>query len=369
LASGPAAATGDEGWATSDSVGLKAVLDTIRCEVADEDPEIAAVLTHLLRPEASLVRPRLALAVARVCATRLCPAPGHLVGRPAAPDLYKGLTTAAASVELLHMASLYHDDLIDEAAERRGTVAVHRRWGLARTVVGGDLLVARALALAARSGRRHGEVLLDAYGALCRGQMLESVKALEWERTEAEYFVATSGKAGAMFEASARIGAVGSGCSREQEDTLGRFGLHLGIAYQVVDDLVDIRGAGGEVRGDIARGVCSLPVVLALKRNPELSVLLRSSALGSRPTLVRRAASSGVLEESARAARDHLDLARAALRDAFGPDDEDLARYVNSIDVRLPGRSRLTGSCEDKVAREAKYAEGVAHTGEPKTST
>ena len=194
VSAGPVA-TGAERGTTGERAELRAVIEVIRSEVADDDGDVAAVLGHLLRDEASLVRPRLALAVARACGTR---ATGHL-------------TRAAAALELLHMASLYHDDLIDEATERRGTVAAHQKWGLARTVVGGDLLVARALALAASAGHRYGQVLLTAFEALCRGQLLESARLGDWQRSEDEYFAATTGKAGAMFEASARIGALRRG--------------------------------------------------------------------------------------------------------------------------------------------------------------
>jgi heptaprenyl diphosphate synthase len=230
-------------------------------------------------------------------------------------------------VELLHLASLVHDDVMDEAAQRHGDASTNVRVGNVRAVLAGDYLLARALATACELGQAEGMLAAETFTGLCDGQARESEALFDTGRTEGDYYAAIKGKTGALFAASCRLGAMAAGLGERATTALTEYGLHLGMAYQLIDDLLDFTSpssALGKPAGhDITAGVFTLPVLHALREDPRLAELLHragSEAASGTPAggeAARRAADvvreSGGLAVTRRAAENRTEQAIAAL--------------------------------------------------------
>ncbi|MBI4604442.1 MAG: polyprenyl synthetase family protein [Planctomycetes bacterium] len=203
---------------------------------------------------------------------------GHL-GNPAE----EALTEGAAAIELTHLASLYHDDVIDGARLRRGVPAAHEKWGVKTAILTGDFLFARATGLVAALGREASDLIARTVSQLCEGQIREVTSWGDATISEAAYFEIVRRKTASLFGASCRMGGLLSGASRQDQEHLEAYGLALGVAFQLSDDLLDIQGNGtwlGKNSGvDLAGGWYTLPVIHALahgKWKGELSALLAS---------------------------------------------------------------------------------------------
>lgn len=214
-------------------------------------PALTAVLTPVLQRPGKRMRPRLLLALA-----------GDRAG-PAAIN-------CAAGVELLHQSSLIHDDLMDQAPLRGGTPAVHAVHGPAMAVVAGDFLVAAGMEALASMDGRHATAGLRAYTEMCRGQALETASRYRLLEVD-EYLGVIAGKTGALIRAACTIGAQLAGLNPARVARAGRFGLALGVLYQLVDDLLDLCAtpaqAGKPVGQDLANGIYTLPALLAARRH------------------------------------------------------------------------------------------------------
>jgi heptaprenyl diphosphate synthase len=223
------------------------------------------VTTHLIAAGGKRLRPALAL----VAATR-----GE---RPASQDDLLG----GVAVELVHLASLYHDDVIDEATVRRNVESVNSRYGNLVAIVAGDYLLSRSAAIAAALGTEIAALLATTLGQLCYGQVVEVRSCFKTDRNEEDYFAAISGKTAALMSASCRIGALTSGARREEVEAFTQFGRAFGMVFQLRDDVLDVVAEDGELGKppgqDLAEGVYTLPVLLALRdpdAGPELRTLL-----------------------------------------------------------------------------------------------
>ena len=221
---------------------------TLRESVHTPDPFLAEVATHLIGAGGKRIRPTLTL-VRRLRE--------HAVG--AAPAPHEAAITGAVACELVHLGSLYHDDVIDEAETRRGVPSVNARWSNIVAILAGDFLLARASSLAASLGA-------DVAGLL-RGDDRRAVpgpgaRAAAPLRRRPLAKTATSsaieGKTAALFATSCRIGGMVSGVGDPTLDALTRFGRHLGMCFQIVDDVLDLSStddALGKPAGqDLARG-------------------------------------------------------------------------------------------------------------------
>jgi heptaprenyl diphosphate synthase len=224
------------------------------------------------------LRPLLVLAVAH--AARPGPQP---VGRRRA-------VRAAVAVELLHLASLVHDDVMDGAGLRHGVTTMNACSGNTQAVLAGDYLVGRSLAEAAALGGAEGVLAAETLVRLCAGQAEECAARMDTGRTLDAYYSAIAGKTGALFEAAARLGARSVGLPSCGEAALAEYGLHLGIGYQLLDDLLDVSATAAELGKptgqDIAAGVYTLPVLHALRRRPDLRAVLHTP---DRPAAAARA--------------------------------------------------------------------------------
>jgi len=174
----------------------------------------------------------------------------------------------AAVVEFIHTATLLHDDVVDGSERRRGSKTANALWGNAPSVLVGDFLYSRAFQMMVEAGRmRVMAVLADATNAVAEGEVLQLMQCNDPDTTEAQYFAVIERKTARLFEAAARLGAVVSDRSRGDEDALGAFGLKLGIAYQLVDDVLDYSAdpvqTGKNLGDDLAEGKATLPLIYA----------------------------------------------------------------------------------------------------------
>jgi geranylgeranyl pyrophosphate synthase len=182
--------------------------------------------------------------------------------------------TAAASVELVHAGSLAHDDLMDAATERRGVRTVNAEWGTSMAVMVGDRLLARAGQAALSVSPEVARELIQALVDLIEGQVLEMTDAYDLGRTEERALRSISLKTGALFRAGCVLGALCAGVEGEELERVRHYGDRFGLAFQVLDDLLDLVSTtellGKPVGNDVRQGTYTVPLLRALRR-PELA--------------------------------------------------------------------------------------------------
>jgi heptaprenyl diphosphate synthase len=222
--------------------------------VESDDPTMAEMASHLVRAGGKRLRPIF---------TALSSTAGS--GPSAVSD---DAITGGVACELVHVGSLHHDDVIDEAATRHGVESVNARWGNLRAILSGDFLLARASELAASLGTEVAALLAATIGRLCEGEVRELRFAYRVDRTVEDYTAAIAGKTAALYATACRIGGIVSDLPREEVDALTDFGHHYGMAFQVVDDILDVVATeeelGKPAGHDMAEGVYNLPVLRAL---------------------------------------------------------------------------------------------------------
>ena len=231
------------------------------------------------------------------------------------------LVDAGAAVELLHMATLVHDDVLDRAELRRGRATVFARGGRAAATATGDLLFSRAFAVLAATGNADAvRALSDASSALARGELLQREDAWSGTVSTERYLERCRLKTARLFEAACRLGAILGEPGPGAADALARFGSGIGLAFQLFDDVLDVAGppeVTGKPRGtDLLDGTVTLPLIVARARDPELAALdLRTAATdaASAATLCDRIAATGALDETRDRALEHVRGAKAAL--------------------------------------------------------
>ncbi len=181
------------------------------------------------------------------------------------PDA-EGIVTAACVVELTHLGSLYHDDVMDEAALRRGADSANARWDNTVAILTGDYLFAKSSELTARLGADAVRIQAETFGRLVEGQILETVGPRDLDPLE-HYLRVVAGKTGSLIATSARYGARFAGAPREVEEALTQYGEMIGSAFQLSDDILDVASdsdESGKTPGtDLREGVHTLPVLLA----------------------------------------------------------------------------------------------------------
>ena len=184
--------------------------------------------------------------------------------------------------EYLHVATLLHDDVIDGAKTRRGKPTSHEVWGKTVAILSGDFLLATALELAAASGNlRIVEVLSKTVSVMAQGEILEISKINDIHLGEEEYFEIIDGKTAALIAGACHLGGVLAEASDEQENALYAYGHNLGLAFQIVDDILDYIGSekkfGKPVGQDIKEGKVTLPLIYALQNaTPEEKDMVKS---------------------------------------------------------------------------------------------
>src|SRR5438067_2670684 len=287
---------------------LLAVEDRLNGAVRAEDRFLGDVAGHLLAAGGKRLRPTLSL-----CAGYA----GRRAGAPASAAVVPG----GAAVELVHLGSLYHDDVIDEAETRRGVPSVNARWSNIVAILAGDYLLAQASSLAASLGADVAALLAATISELCRGQVLELQHLFDVTRSEESYLSSIEGKTASLMATASRIGAMVSDVSADSLDALTQFGHHLGMCFQVVDDVLDVTGSeadlGKPTGNDVHEGVYTLPVIYAIARSEELRSLLgRKLEWPQVSRAVELIGTADVIDASMAVARTHATKASEALAGA-----------------------------------------------------
>ncbi len=287
----------------SDLARLEAVLEE---SVLFGDEYLDSVTTHLIRAGGKRLRPMLALASATS---------GE---RPATRDDLLG----AVSLELMHLASLYHDDVMDEAEIRRNVDSVNARYGNLIAIVSGDYLMARSAGLAADLGAESASLMSHTLAWLTRGQISEVRTSFSLERTEDDYFTAIEGKTATLMSSSCRMGAMTAKLPSSETEALTEFGRCFGMVYQLRDDILDLiaidNQLGKPAGQDLAEGVYNLPTLFALTDvsvGDELRGLLgRPLDDGERERARKLVVATDGIDRTIAAAARYLDGADAALQ-------------------------------------------------------
>ncbi len=301
---------------------LEKVNRLIIARLQSQVPLIPELARHLIAAGGKRIRPLLTLLAARLCGYR--------------GDRQIGL---AAAVEFIHTATLLHDDVVDESELRRGTPSANALWGNKAPVLVGDFLFSRAFQLMVEDGDlRVLEILSQASAVIAEGEVAQLVTANDTGIEEEDYLRVIRAKTAALFEAACHIGAVVAGRSRREEEALARYGLHLGIAFQLVDDALDYAAdqarLGKTVGDDFRDGKITLPVLLAVARGDERERAFWRRTLEEGEQREEDLATALTLLERHHAVRDTL--ARA---EAYGA----IARDALALFPPSPARAAMLG--------------------------
>ncbi|MFJ9148293.1 polyprenyl synthetase family protein [Streptomyces sp. NPDC102270] len=239
--------------------GLTAVEEGLLEATKSEVPFITEAAQHLVRAGGKRFRPLLVMLAAQF-------------GDPYAP----GLVPSAVVVELTHLATLYHDDVMDEAEVRRGVDSANTRWGNSVAVLTGDFLFARASHILADLGPEAVRVQSEAFERLVTGQILETAGPQDGRDPVEHYLDVLGGKTGSLVAVSCRFGAMMSGADETVVDVLTQYGERLGVAFQLADDVLDIasdsRESGKTPGTDLREGIPTMPVLRLRERAARLGL-------------------------------------------------------------------------------------------------
>jgi heptaprenyl diphosphate synthase len=317
--------------------GLTTALDRLehelRLSARIDDPLLDQVAGHLIAAGGKRLRPLLALTTA------------SLVGATDLEDPPRDVILAGVAVELVHLASLYHDDVMDEAATRRGVASVNSQWGNLVAVVAGDFLLARAAGIAARLGCEIAELLADTLASLCAGQVREVRDCFNLDRDRTAYLESIEGKTASLIATSCRMGALTAAAPRPLVDAMTEFGHNVGMLFQLRDDILDIEASeadlGKPAGADIQRGIYTLATIEALSA-PDAGPKLRQLLAGDTTSLDSRGAieligQSGGLAAAVDAARQYGERALVQLErlDSLAG-AEPLAALANLVRELIP---------------------------------
>ncbi|MFI9533795.1 polyprenyl synthetase family protein [Nocardia fusca] len=273
----------------------------------------------------------------------------YLLTDPAIPADDRAVR-AAAGVELLHLGSLYHDDVIDHADQRRGRPSTNVVWGSHMAVLAGDCVTSSGTRMLADLGQREASAAAIASEQMCTGMVIEAADQHVASRSEQAYLDAIDGKTAALLSFACRVGAMQADCSDEQVEALAAFGRNFGLAYQLWDDILDVTSSAEEmgkpVNTDLFEGIFTLPVIRAAGRDRSLARLLsrrmtREDAAHARELVL----ASGAVQEAQAVADDFMDQAQDQL--AALPVDlsarHTMTAYARSVLDRRTPHSAVSG--------------------------
>ena len=284
---------------------LEAVEEGLRRATTSDDAFLTRIAQHLLAAGGKRYRPLLAQVAAE-----LGGAPGD------------GPVAAGVAVELVHLGSLCHDDVIDQAESRRGAASVNANWSNTVAILAGDFLLSRASETAAPLGTEAVALLARTYGDLCEGQIGELQLAGDAGQGREGYSRVIRLKTASLIRTSARLGAMAGGASPADVEAVSRWAHEVGMAFQITDDVLDLVATedflGKPTGSDIGEGTFTLPVLFALEGpdGDELRRLLADSRPYPPKTVARvidLARSRGHVERALQVAREHTAAAAAAL--------------------------------------------------------
>ena len=285
-------------------------LDTVEARIAEQaaafDPAIEGYVSYAIGSRGKRLRPIMALLSGGTFGQI---APEHI-------DL-------AVVVELIHIATLVHDDIVDEAERRRSQPTVNARWGNSLSVLLGDCLFAHALHISANfENPEIGRAIARAAREVCSGEIIQTQRRFDLHLAINDYYRIIQMKTGSLFAVAAEMGAILSGADKTAAANIREFAMRVGTAYQIYDDCLDIAGdeteTGKTLGTDLRKGKLTLPVLLLLRAAPALekercAELILEGNLAEITALVKAAAANGALSAAVESGEELLRDARIAL--------------------------------------------------------
>lgn len=321
--------------ASTIDAGLTRVDRALDRELQIADPLADAATRYLYDAGGKRVRPMLVLLTSQL-----------------GDGITEAVVEGAAAIEMTHLGSLYHDDVMDSADTRRGVPSAHEVWGNNVAILAGDLLFSRASRIMARHGEGAIQLQADTFERLVLGQMHETVGPSEDDDRVAFYLQVLADKTGSLIAAAAQVGVIFSNGPEEFEQPMVTFGEKVGVAFQLLDDVIDLSadpGETGKVPGtDLRAGVPTMPYLVLSERADAASRALRES-IDAGVSRIADGADPAILDADLAALRDHdateatLQLARSWSLDAIaaldplpdGPVREALTRFAEAVVDRL----------------------------------
>jgi heptaprenyl diphosphate synthase len=286
--------------------GLEQVEDVLHGVVRSDNEVVQATALHLVNAGGKRIRPLFTLLAAQF-------------GDPKRQDVI----TAAAAVELVHIATLYHDDVMDEATLRRGAVSANARWDNTVAILAGDYLFAHASRLVSDLGTDAARIIAETFAELVTGQLRETTGPVHGEDAVKHYLSVIAQKTGSLISTAGLFGGMCSGAAPEHVAALRRYGVTIGAMFQISDDIIDIASvhteSGKNPGTDLREGVRTLPMLYALAESTPEGARLRELLAGpiTEDALVDEALdllrASSALEQARETLADYASAARAEL--------------------------------------------------------
>lgn len=285
----------------ADLLAVETILDE---SLQSRHPRVAEVVDHVRHYRGKRLRPVLLLLTARACGAVT---PAH--------------HTLSAVVEMIHTATLVHDDVLDGATVRRHLKTVNAGWGVPASILLGDHLFTRAFHLAASVDARACRLIGEATNRVCEGELRQGLERGNFELSEQDYFEIIEGKTAELIACCCRLGAIYSGASETVVEAMAEYGRCVGIAFQIADDLLDLVGeettAGKSLGTDLEQQKLTLPLILLLQGANGVASRVRQilAAPGNHKSeaLLPLLRASSALEATLRTAREYAARAKAQL--------------------------------------------------------
>jgi octaprenyl-diphosphate synthase len=297
-------------------------LGTIRAPVASDLAGVDVLIAERLHSDVVLVN-QIAQHIIHSGGKRLRPLVTLLAARAAGHADGREHVRLAAIVEFIHTATLLHDDVVDDSKLRRGELTANALFGNEASVLVGDFLYSRAFQMMVDVGSLEVmSVLADTTNAIAEGEVLQLLNCHDPDTSEERYVTVINAKTARLFAAAARIGAMVAGAETSVQEGLARYGQHLGVAYQLVDDVLDYRGSaeeiGKNVGDDLSEGKPTLPLIEAIRRasGDERTVLreaIEHGGLARIEQVVTAVERTGAIDYTARRAAEEAAAASASL--------------------------------------------------------
>lgn len=288
------------------SADFEAVDKVVKLRLHSQVALVDQVATYIIYSGGKRLRPLLVLLAARAC-EHAC---DHHI-------------EAAAIIEFIHTATLLHDDVVDGSSLRRGRETANEVFGNPASVLVGDFLYSRSFQMMVGLNRMPiMRIIADATNAIAEGEVLQLMNAHDPDTTEARYIDVIQRKTARLFQAGAQIGAILSDAPPEIEESLSRYGKHIGTAFQLVDDALDYQSdeasLGKHLGDDLAEGKPTLPLIYAMQHGSEaqramIKKAIENGGIDQLAEITKAVASLGGLAYTARLAQSEADQALAAL--------------------------------------------------------
>ncbi|MER2604027.1 MAG: octaprenyl diphosphate synthase [Candidatus Competibacter phosphatis] len=296
-------------------------IEQIRAPIADDMRAVNALIRRQLHSDVVLIN-QLASYIIDSGGKRLRPATVLLAARACGytSDRHIG---AAAIIEFIHTSTLLHDDVVDESSLRRGRETANAIWGNQASVLVGDFLYSRSFQMMVDIGNmRVMEILADTTNTIAEGEVMQLLNCHDPDTSEERYMAVIHCKTAKLFEAAAQLGAVLANRPKDEEQALARYGLHLGTAFQLIDDVLDYSASSAElgknIGDDLAEGKPTLPLIHAMRHGtPEQARIIREAiehgGLEYIEIVTRTIESTGALDYTSRLAEREAEQAIASL--------------------------------------------------------